>query len=177
MSDEWKSWWRSMLKHPSWQKMRLEVMERASFKCEKIGCEYILDETNPLNVHHKYYDEENRWLEPWKYPRGSLQCLCEKHHRQIHGIEEEVIEDEAKQHKILPCQQNEIKELEGNLEIINDILEAIQPDPSTPKLTRKDHDRILEMVKKREKEHLAKKLNSEKKQEDTKKTIPPRISF
>lgn len=89
MSDDWKSWWRGMLKHPSWQKMRLEVMQRAGFKCEKIGCNYDLDETNPLNVHHKYYDEENRWLEPWKYPRGSLQCLCERHHREVHGLDNE----------------------------------------------------------------------------------------
>jgi hypothetical protein len=64
----------------------LEVMERADFKCEKYGCEHPQDETNPLNVHHKYYDEENRWLEPWEYPRGSLQCLCEKHHREVHGL-------------------------------------------------------------------------------------------
>ena len=86
MNNGRKSWWSKMLKHPEWQKMRLDVMERANFKCEKYGCDYPLDETNPLNVHHKYYDEENKWLEPWKYPRGSLQCLCEKHHREVHGL-------------------------------------------------------------------------------------------
>lgn len=86
MGDDWKAWWRKMLKHPKWQKMRLEVMERADFKCEKRGCDYPSDETNPLNVHHKYYDEENRWLEPWEYPRGSLQCLCQRHHREVHGL-------------------------------------------------------------------------------------------
>ena len=80
-----------MLKHPKWQQMRLEVMERADFKCEKYGCDYPQDETNPLNVHHKYYDEENRWLEPWEYPRGSLQCLCRRHHEEVHNIRKEEI--------------------------------------------------------------------------------------
>ena len=91
MSEDWKTWWRKMLKHPKWQQMRLEVMERADFKCEKYGCDYPQDETNPLNVHHKYYDEENRWLEPWEYPRGSLQCLCRRHHEEVHNIRKEEI--------------------------------------------------------------------------------------
>ena len=78
-----------MLKHPKWQRIRLEVMNRADFKCEKYGCDYPSDETNPLNVHHEYYDEENKWLEPWEYPITSLKCLCEKHHREIHMLEEE----------------------------------------------------------------------------------------
>ena len=105
MSKDRKSWWSKMLKHPKWQKMRLEVMERANFKCEKYGCNYPLDETNPLNVHHKYYDEENKWLEPWKYPRGSLQCLCERHHREAHGLQQTKQKKKEKTLKALNLQE------------------------------------------------------------------------
>ena len=76
-----------MLNHRKWQEMRLRVLERADFKCEIRGCDYPDDETNPLHVHHQYYDIENKRLEPWGYPRGSLQCLCAKHHREVHEVQ------------------------------------------------------------------------------------------
>jgi len=60
------------LKDPRWQKMRLEVMGRADFKCEQCG-----DGSNTLNVHHSHYE---KGCAPWEYPPESLHCLCEKCH-------------------------------------------------------------------------------------------------
>lgn len=117
-----------MLKHPKWQKMRLEVMARANFKCEKRGCDYVLDETNSLNVHHKYYDEENRWLEPWEYPRGSLLCLCEKHHREVHGIENKTPPD--KKNSLLSKKISEIK--------FSELFDSERCFPNSPKTKRRD---------------------------------------
>lgn len=38
------------LKHPKWQKKRLEILKRDKWKCKK--CK---DDTTTLNVHHKEY--------------------------------------------------------------------------------------------------------------------------
>lgn len=60
------------LKDPRWQKMRLRVLERDSWKCLQCG-----DATNTLHVHHTYYESN---LEPWDYPLESLLTLCELCH-------------------------------------------------------------------------------------------------
>ena len=70
-----------LLRHPEWQKMKTRVQIRADFKCEHPGCDYPLDENNHLNVHHTYYENG---LEPWEHPIESLQCLCERHHKEAH---------------------------------------------------------------------------------------------
>jgi hypothetical protein len=62
-----------LLKHPKWQKKRLEIMEEYSFTCEYCGAE---DKT--LQIHHTYYE---KGLMPWEYPNESLHCLCEDCHR------------------------------------------------------------------------------------------------
>ena len=61
--------------------MKTRVQIRANFECEHPGCEYSLDENNHLNVHHTYYESG---LKPWEYPIESLQCLCERHHEEVH---------------------------------------------------------------------------------------------
>lgn len=61
------------LKHPLWQRKRLEVLQAADFACEQCGAT-----DKPLHVHHGYYA---KGLEPWDYPFGSLHCLCEDCHR------------------------------------------------------------------------------------------------
>jgi hypothetical protein len=61
-------------KHPNWQRKRLEIMERAGFRCQECG-----DDEKTLNVHHSYYERE---LDPWEYPDDSLWCLCEECHKQ-----------------------------------------------------------------------------------------------
>lgn len=61
-----------MLKHPKWQRKRLEILERDAFTCQDCG-----SSTNTLHVHHTYYE---RKLKPWDYPNESLRTLCETCH-------------------------------------------------------------------------------------------------
>lgn len=61
-----------LLKDPRWQRLRLEVMERAGFRCEDCA-----DHRKTLNVHHSYYLKNRA---PWEYPSESLVCLCEDCH-------------------------------------------------------------------------------------------------
>ena len=58
------------LKDPRWQKRRLEVLEKAKWKCQLCGTT-----TKTLNVHHLYYHGE-----PWDVPSNALECLCEECH-------------------------------------------------------------------------------------------------
>ncbi len=67
-----ETYW-DLLKHPEWQRKRLEVMERAGFACEECGAG---DKT--LNVHHGYYEKGKK---PWEYPTETLHCLCEPCHK------------------------------------------------------------------------------------------------
>lgn len=60
------------LRHPEWQRKRLEILDRAGFSCEQCGS---IDRT--LHVHHSYYE---RGLKPWDYPDSSLHALCEVCH-------------------------------------------------------------------------------------------------
>jgi hypothetical protein len=66
-----------LLKHPLWQKKRLEIMQRNGFSCEKCG-----STESTLNVHHEYY---KKGLNPWEYPDESLHCLCEDCHLKTHN--------------------------------------------------------------------------------------------
>ena len=67
-----------LLKHPKWQKKRLEILRRANFECENCGADEIT-----LHVHHTYYE---KGCAPWEYPDESLQCLCEKCHRETQDL-------------------------------------------------------------------------------------------
>lgn len=60
------------LRHPKWQRKRLEVLQRADFRCERCG-----DTESMLSVHHSYYEPGRP---PWAYPDSSLHCLCERCH-------------------------------------------------------------------------------------------------
>ena len=71
-----------LLRHPSWQRKRLEVMERAGFKCEECGTDEVT-----LNVHHQYY---TKGAKPWEYPDEALKCLCENCHQSRHAAQEEL---------------------------------------------------------------------------------------
>ena len=59
------------LKDPRWQKKRLDVLERAGWKCECCG-----DDKETLQVHHLIYSKG----EPWDAPDETLECLCEPCH-------------------------------------------------------------------------------------------------
>ena len=70
------------LKHPEWQKKRLEVMEYCGFECQLCG-----DKDTQLNVHHPFY---RRGAMIWQYTKEELQCLCEKCHKEAHAIDEKI---------------------------------------------------------------------------------------
>lgn len=57
-----------LLKHPQWQRKRLEILEREDFTCEDFGAT-----EKTLHVHHAYYE---KGLKPWEYPSESLHVLC-----------------------------------------------------------------------------------------------------
>lgn len=73
MSYTFESRYSKQLKSPKWQKLRLQIMKRARFKCEECG-----SEEDTLNVHHGYY---RKGADPWDYPSDTLRCLCENCHK------------------------------------------------------------------------------------------------
>ncbi len=64
------------LKHPNWQRKRLEVMEEAGFACESCG-----DKDSMLHVHHRRYIKGRM---AWDYDNAQLACLCHKCHADEH---------------------------------------------------------------------------------------------
>jgi hypothetical protein len=66
-----------LLKDPRWQKKRLEVMDRAGFKCELCG-----NSEKELHVHHTKY---NARCLPWEYDNSTLLCICDICHGKLHG--------------------------------------------------------------------------------------------
>lgn len=66
------------LKSPIWQKKRLEILERDSFKC--VICE---DNSKTLHVHHVYEDYS---INPWEHDIDTLITLCEDCHKSWHHI-------------------------------------------------------------------------------------------
>ena len=63
------------LKHPKWQKKRLQILNRDKFTCKMCG-----DTETTLHVHHKYYVSGN---DPWDYPNTALVTLCEHCHKEV----------------------------------------------------------------------------------------------
>lgn len=83
------------LRDPRWQKKRLEIMQRANFKCELCGCD---DET--LNIHHGFYEYGylRKYKQPWDYPSKTLWCLCENCHLTAHQYFNDIHEQIAMFH-------------------------------------------------------------------------------
>lgn len=75
-TDMTKLTYSEQLRHPNWQRKRLEVMEAAAFSCESCG-----DTETTLNVHHRRYVKGRM---AWEYERSELQCLCQPCHAQHH---------------------------------------------------------------------------------------------
>jgi hypothetical protein len=113
------------LKHPKWQRKRLEIMQRDDFTCQKCG-----DDENTLHVHHKKY---KKGKEPWDYNDNDLITLCEKCHKK--GIEDnnsgkydeiimilEMFDDERLE--FLSYIINDLKDF--NLEDFNNFITALQ---------------------------------------------------
>lgn len=74
-----------ILKHPKWQRKRLEIFQRDNFTCRT--CQ---DTETTLHCHHKQYIYGNL---PWEYTNDVFITLCETCH--------EIIEDLKKNHDIL----------------------------------------------------------------------------
>lgn len=70
-----------LLKKPQWQKRRLQMLEKAGWKCVECGAE-----EQQLHVHHKRYIAGAK---PWEYEDEDLAVLCERCHEKAHGIEPE----------------------------------------------------------------------------------------
>lgn len=66
------------LRHPFWQRKRLEILQRDNFTCATCR-----STTKTLNVHHSYYEKGKS---PWEYPDESLKTLCEDCHGLNHGV-------------------------------------------------------------------------------------------
>ncbi len=60
------------LKHPNWQRRRLEILQRAEFRCESCA-----DADTTLHVHHKIYRKGSK---AWEYSDSELEALCERCH-------------------------------------------------------------------------------------------------
>jgi hypothetical protein len=63
------------LKHPFWQRKRLELFQARGFACERCG-----DSETELHIHHEYY---KRGWKPWDYPLESLHVLCKNCHSYV----------------------------------------------------------------------------------------------
>lgn len=70
------------LKDPRWQKRRLEVFNKADWKCEDCGAG-----DKELQVHHCYYI---RSLEPWEHGNDLLICVCPDCHKKRQAKEEAI---------------------------------------------------------------------------------------
>ena len=68
-----------LLKHPKWQKKRLEILNRDEFTCQ--GCRA---KDKPLHVHHVDYFVRKK---PWEYPDYILITYCDDCHKKWHSIE------------------------------------------------------------------------------------------
>lgn len=56
------------LRHPKWQKKRLEIMSLRGWACEECGAT-----EQELHVHHLVYSHGRN---PWEYDTHELACLC-----------------------------------------------------------------------------------------------------
>jgi hypothetical protein len=68
------------LKHPNWQRKRLEMLEAAGWTCSKCG-----DKEKTLHVHHKQYVKGRK---VWEYERHDLAVLCEDCHEAEHAMQD-----------------------------------------------------------------------------------------
>lgn len=73
-----------LLKDPRWQKKRLEILNRDSWKC----CQCSRGDKT-LHVHHKQY---RRGAKPWEYDDSELTTLCEGCHDKRHRVSSRLTE-------------------------------------------------------------------------------------
>ena len=83
--------YREKLRDPRWQKLRLQVLDAADWRCTWCG-RGEQDKTN-LQIHHGYYTRD---AEPWEYPPEALHVLCEHCHEQGESLKAQVLEEVGK---------------------------------------------------------------------------------
>jgi hypothetical protein len=71
--------YQEQLKHPKWQKKRLEILNRDNWMCQK--CK---EEDLTLHIHHKNYEKDKK---AWEYPDSNFITLCESCHNIISNSE------------------------------------------------------------------------------------------
>ena len=98
-----------LLKHPKWQRRRLEIMSRADFKCEDCG-----NDEEMLHVHHLSY---NHLKKPWEYDDKELRCLCNSCHETCHDKENKVPKKRITPEEVLTSLEENPSEY-GNPDII-----------------------------------------------------------
>lgn len=65
------------LKHPKWQKLRLEMLEAANWRCES-----CCSEDKTLHVHHRQYIKGRM---AWEYESSNFDVLCDSCHEHTHA--------------------------------------------------------------------------------------------
>ncbi len=70
------------LKHPNWQRRRLQMLEAAGFACSECGAD-----SKTLHVHHRRYIKGRK---AWEYEDRDLGVLCEVCHEATHKAREAV---------------------------------------------------------------------------------------
>lgn len=71
------------LRHPNWQRLRLELLSAARWKCEACG-----DGDTTLHVHHRRYIKGRL---AWEYPPENFAVLCDPCHQDAHETREELL--------------------------------------------------------------------------------------
>lgn len=75
--------YKDQIKHPKWQKRRLEIMDKDNFSCQICG-----DTENTLNVHHLHY---HKGRDIWDYEDWELITLCDGCHEKEHSTIEDIL--------------------------------------------------------------------------------------
>lgn len=75
---------KEQIKHPKWQKKRLEILERDGFKCN-----YCEDKSTTLHVHHFRY---TKGCKIWEYDNDDLITYCEDCHKEWHDYNDTIKE-------------------------------------------------------------------------------------
>lgn len=109
--------YQEQIKHPKWQKKRLEVLKAHKFKCQTCG-----SKDEELHVHHPFY---RRGAMIWEYKKEELESLCHRCHKDAHAIDEKI-------KKALALCRDKHKVLEF-IQGINQPLKENTPTPPLPK--------------------------------------------
>jgi hypothetical protein len=91
---------KEQIKHPNWQKRRLEILQKDNFACQMCG-----DKESPLHVHHLRYV---KGLKYWEYKDWELITLCEECHSFEHLAKDEITGEKIKNIRDLGISNTEI---------------------------------------------------------------------